>query len=514
MVSMRLNSLLIVFVGLLLFTGCQTDFVEQPTQRIDIFNDEKALEINLIMDPQLYQQMMSERHSGKTLLTPDAPLPDNPYNWYPADVEINGIRINHVGVRNRGFMGSLYSSDPRFKLQLDRYIPGQNFFGVKDITVSNSAGDVLRFRTHLIYDLFEAAGYPAPRSTVAYVSINGQFLGVSVNVEPIKKPFLMRCFGNDEGSLYEGEKYADFLPNRLNRFESKTTHTDRTKDPIKELARVLEMPDDQLVDELSQVLDIERYLTFLAVNYIGNNSDSYNDAQNNFYVYFDPDDGNKATLIPWGADKAFGDYNRPFSNLLQAEIPRRISRIPQLNVKMEQELLRVINEVWNEEEIIKKIDRYSELVLSSGVSIDHFNQQVEALKAWVRERDDQVRVVVSLGVGEGADSSSTSLQMVEVKTQQAKERYVGDKTYDKDYSNKEDWEWDKTTGETKEKTWDKTVDKAWDGKKAPVESTVGQQPKETLKDTSSGIPENNRGMYYLGIIFLAALMIGFVKFIR
>ncbi|MEA1885545.1 MAG: CotH kinase family protein [Thermotogota bacterium] len=511
---MRLNSLLMILVGVLLFSGCQTEMMEQSTQRIDIYNDEKALEINLIMDPQLYQQMMSEKHTGEILVNPDAPLPDNPYNWYPADVEINGIRINHVGMRNRGFMGSLYSSDPRFKLQLDRYIPGQNFFGIKDITVSNSAGDVIRFRTHLIYDLYEAAGYPAPRSTVAYVSLNGQFLGVSVNVEPIKKPFLMRCFGNDEGSLYEGEKYADFLLDRLNRFESKTSHTDRTKDPIKQLARVLEMPDDQLVDELSQVLDIERYLTFLAVNYIGNNSDSYNDAQNNFYLYFDPDDGNKATLIPWGADKGFGDYNSPFSNHLQAEIPRRISRIPQLNKKMEQELLRVVNEVWNEEEIIKKIDRYSELVQTSGVSIDHFNQQVEALKAWVIQRNDQVREVVSLGVGEGADPSTTYMQMVEVKTQQAKEKYSGDKTFDKEFTAQEKEDWNKTTGESKEKSWDKTGDKSWNSKKAPLESPVDQQSKETLKDTTSGNPKNNRGMYYLGIIFLAALMIGFIKFIR
>jgi len=511
---MRLNALLMILVVVFFFSSCQTEFVEQPPQRIDIFSDEKPLEINLIMDPQLYRQMMREKHTGKILVNPDAPLPENPYNWYPADVEINGIRINHVGVRNRGFIGSLSSNDPRFKVQLDRYIPGQNFFGVKDITVSNSAGDLIRFRTHLVYDLFEAAGYPAPRSSVAHVSLNGQFLGVSVNIEPIKKPFLMRCFGNDEGSLYEGAKYADFLQDRLNRFEVKTSHTDINKEPIKQLVKVLEMPDDQLVDELSEVLDIDRYLTFLAVNYIANNSDAYNDAQNNFYVYFDPDDGNKATLIPWGADKAFGNYNIPFSNHLQAEIPRRISRIPQLQEKMEQELLRVINEVWNEEEIINKIDSYSELVQSSGVSIDNFTQQVESLKAWVRQRYDQIRKTLSLGAGEGADSSTTSLQMVEVKTQQAKEKYGGDKTFEKDYTNKEDWEWDKKAGETKEKTWDKTVDKSWDGKKAPIESTVNQQSKETLKEASAVIGENSRDIYYLGIIFLASVLMVFIKIIR
>src|SRR6056297_498881 len=506
MVSMRLNALLMILVVVFFFNSCQTEFVEQSPQRIDIFNDEKALEINLIMDPQLYLQMMREKHTGKTLVNPDAPLPENPYNWYPADVEINGIRINHIGVRNRGFMGSLYSSEPPFKLQLDRYIPGQNFFSVKDITVSNSAGDIIRFRTHLVYDLFEAAGFPAPRSSVAYVSLNGQFLGVSVNIEPIKKPFLMRCFGNDEGSLYEGAKYADFLQDRLNRFESKTSHTDINKEPIKQLVKVLEMPDDQLVDELSQVLDIDRYLTFLAVNYIANNSDAYNDAQNNFYVYFNPDDKNKATLIPWGADKGFGNYNIPFFNHFQAEIPRRISRIPQLNEKMEQELLRVINEVWVEEEIINKIDSYSELVQSSGVSIVNFSQQVESLKAWVRQRGDQVRKALSLGAGEGADSSTTSMQMVEVKTQQAKEKYGGDKTFEKDYTNKEDWEWDKKAGETKEKTWDKS----WDGKRALMESTVNQQSKETLKDTSAVIGENSRDIYYLGIIFLASVLMVFI----
>ncbi|HRW34740.1 MAG TPA: CotH kinase family protein, partial [Thermotogota bacterium] len=278
------------------------------------------------------------------------------------------------------------------------------------------------------------------------------------------------------------------------------------KEPLKQLTSVLELPDDQLVDELSVVLDIDRYLTFLAVNYIANNSDAYNDAQNNFYVYFNPDDKNKATLIPWGVDKAFGNYNIPFSNHLQAEIPRLISRIPQLQEKMEQELLRVINEVWDEEEIINKIDNYSELVQSSGVSIVNFSQQVEALKAWVRQRDDQVRKTLSLDIGMGSESSTTSKQMINVKTKQAKEKYGEDKTFEKAYTNKEDWEWDKKVGETKEKTWD--------GKKALMESTVNQQSKEPLKDTSAVIVENSREIYYLGIIFLASVLMVFIKIIR
>ena len=65
----------------------------------------------------------------------------------------------------------------------------------------------------------------APRCSFANVTVNGIHRGVYTNIEPIKKPFLMRVFGNDAGDLYEGT-VADLSDGNLIRLQKKTNEDD------------------------------------------------------------------------------------------------------------------------------------------------------------------------------------------------------------------------------------------------------------------------------------------------
>ena len=80
-----------------------------------------------------------------------------------------------------------------------------------------------------VSDLLElgVAGLPAPRCNMARVSMNGDDLGIYVNVEPVKKKFLRENFSDDEGDLYEGT-ITDFTRAWYSTFESKTDETDET----------------------------------------------------------------------------------------------------------------------------------------------------------------------------------------------------------------------------------------------------------------------------------------------
>ena len=70
------------------------------------------------------------------------------------------------------------------------------------------------------YALFSVAGSPAPRCAYAKLTVNGTSLGIYSHVERIHRPLLKRAFGNDNGTLYEGQ-VVGFFPDWEGSFEHK-----------------------------------------------------------------------------------------------------------------------------------------------------------------------------------------------------------------------------------------------------------------------------------------------------
>ena len=48
-----------------------------------------------------------------------------PFNWYPADVTVDGVRVEQVGIRKKGLIGSLSTDKPSLKIKFDKYVEGQ-----------------------------------------------------------------------------------------------------------------------------------------------------------------------------------------------------------------------------------------------------------------------------------------------------------------------------------------------------------------------------------------------------
>ena len=76
--------------------------------------------------------------------------------------------------------------------------------GLTRFTLNNAKQDPSYVNQCIGYDLFRAAGVPAPRCNFANVTVNGENLGLYVHVESVKKPYLRQYFASDEGNLYEG----------------------------------------------------------------------------------------------------------------------------------------------------------------------------------------------------------------------------------------------------------------------------------------------------------------------
>ena len=84
---------------------------------------------------------------------------------------VDGVALSDVGLRKKGFLGSLDDNKPSLKISLDEYIE-QDLLGTHDITLNNAKQDPSYLNQCLGYATFAAAGVPASRCNFAHVTVN------------------------------------------------------------------------------------------------------------------------------------------------------------------------------------------------------------------------------------------------------------------------------------------------------------------------------------------------------
>lgn len=383
------------------------------------FADNHLLCINIDMDAQDFERMRNESRFGPSIQEDegaavmgilleylnqcDVPFPSE-FNWYSANIQVDGESLNNVGIRKKGFLGSIFSPAPAIKVTTNRFTAGQTFGNTFDLTLNNNAEDPTRIKSCLSYTFFQWANYPAPRCNLANVSINNEALGIYAHLETMDEQFLNRAFGNANGHLYEGQ-LADFVADWLPRWDAKTATTNAYGTPLLDIANALESSDAGLVDALEPHLNLDRFITFWALEYLLQHHDGYTANRNNFYVYIDPADGNRATLIPWGMNYTRFDEGKQLSSYLSSELPRRLSKLPEIKERFGAELQRLLDDVWDEAALLALIDGF-EVQVRTGQSDPDYDWKVQELRDWVLERRAIVQASIDAGLPNGEDEFS------------------------------------------------------------------------------------------------------------
>lgn len=325
----------------------------------------------------------------------DAPEP-SPYNWQEATVSLDGVPFERVGLRKKGFFGSLDSDRPSLLLDLDRNIDTQSWHTLARLTLNNNKQDDSALRTCLAYEVFRAAGVPAPRCGYAHVTVNGRDLGIYTHVEAIRKSFLRLRFGDDNGWLYEGT-LSDFREPYDGTFEQKTNESTPYRGPIDRLAAAAAVPDDQLIAALEAQMDLEGFYRFWAAEVLTAHWDGYTGDTNNFYVYA-PEGDERLRFIPWGPDGTFRDTYllfedayAPPSVFATGVIARRLYLHPEAQARYRSELRRLLDTAWNEEALTAKI------AADSARIAPYLTEEQAALQA-----DDRAQVLAFIADQRGA----------------------------------------------------------------------------------------------------------------
>lgn len=228
--------------------------------------------------------------------------------YVPATLREGTNVLHEVGVRLKGRTGSFRSLDdkPAFTVNCDQFVPAQRFLGLSKIHLNNSVEDPSFLNEKLGGELFRAAGVPAPRVSHALVELNGRRLGLYVLKEGFAEEFLARHFERADGELYDPGAGGDItsLPrHRESRAPGEAT--------LQRLASAAQDPDEtNRWRRLNGVLDVDRFLSFLAMEVLSGHRDGYCLAQNNYRLYRDPL-ADKFVFLPAGMDQLFGRADLP-----------------------------------------------------------------------------------------------------------------------------------------------------------------------------------------------------------
>lgn len=282
-----------------------------------------------------------------------------------ARVSVDGETYEEVAVRKKGFVGSLSTLRPSLKVNFGTFVDGQTHSGMKRMTLNNNKSDPSNTHQCMAYDLFAQAGAIAPRCNFARVRVNGVDLGVYSHIESIKKPMLRRHFEDDGGNLYEGQG-ADFSANRVDLMELKTNEAENDRSDLDAVVAALESDDDALLDTLGEVVDIDAFLTFWAMEVMVGHWDSYSGGSNNYLTYDDPTSG-RFFFIPWGTDGAFSQ-TRPFSGenrdvavLARGRVANRLYGHPRGRAMYFARVAELFERLWDEGSLLAEVDRIAAL---------------------------------------------------------------------------------------------------------------------------------------------------------
>lgn len=320
----------------------------------------------------------------------------------PATVLEGGRVFSNVAVHLKGALGSFRGVDdkPGLILNFHSLAPGQRFHGLRKILLNNSVQDPSYLNEKLAGELFRAAGVPAPRTSHALVELNGRKLGLYVLKEGFTKDFLGLYFAKTDGNLYDLNHTFYDLGNgsdlkqrfRLDDGEEPEPHTD-----LAELIAGCQQKDlAQRWAKLEASLDLDLFISFMAMEIITCHCDGYSTYGHNFRLYHDPE-SRGLVFIPNDLDRMFKECR---TSLLQpgfsALVSKAMVETPQGRQRYTERCAWLATNVFNLEKLTNQVNELSDrlrpaLASLRPESVKTFDAEVNQVRERLRRRAEAIQ---------------------------------------------------------------------------------------------------------------------------
>lgn len=304
-----------------------------------------------------------------------------------------GTTYTNVFLNLKGSAGSFRHFDDKPALTLDfaKGVKGRTFRGYPKISLNNSAQDDSYICEIISREMFEAAGVPATRASHATVLINGRDLGLYVMTEGFGKSFLRRHFKDVSGNLYDSGFCRDIDAGLdTNSGDHPEDHSD-----LKALVQAAIEPDPVLRRErLEKVLDLERFMTFLALESLTCHWDGYSMNRNNYRVFSDHETG-KMVFIPHGMDQMFGIRRAsPQSGILppvRSLLSYSVMTLPGMEMELVRRIAELRHKLLEPSEVVPRVQEISDSLRPTLAAygkdfVERHDRAVDELITRIQER--------------------------------------------------------------------------------------------------------------------------------
>ncbi len=235
--------------------------------------------------------------------------------YHRANITINGETVNNVAIRTKGntSLTSVANSDSdrySFKVDFDYYTDGGNYYGMKKLCLNNNYADDSNMREYIAYKIMGELGLPTVGCGYSHITVNGEEWGLYLAVEPVDEVFLQTRFADASGDLYKPEGMdgtgADLVyrGDDISEYTALNLKTNLETSEGTEIIALMKALESG--EGLTDVLDVENVLKYIAANVALANFDSYlGGTTHNYYLY---EENGVFSVIPWDLNLAFGGF--------------------------------------------------------------------------------------------------------------------------------------------------------------------------------------------------------------
>jgi spore coat protein H len=302
--------------------------------------------------------------------------------------------IRDVGVHLKGAAGSFRGQDdhPALSVSFDRFVPDQRWEGLPKVHLNNSVQDGSYLTENICGELFRQSGVPAARACNVRVTLNKRDLGIYVLKEGFDKTFLRQYYHNAKGNLYDG----GFCHDITEKLDKMSGDASRDQPEIKALVAAAEEGDlKRRFQKLDELLDMDRFLSFCAMEVMTWDWDGYVLKPNNYRLYRDPD-SKKIAFFPHGMDQMFWEPTGPLRPGMNGLVARALVETPEGRRRYRERMTELTTNVFRLEAITNRIAAYAAPIRAALGEKDpnaarEYDGQVQRIRDLVTAREAFLR---------------------------------------------------------------------------------------------------------------------------
>ena len=313
------------------------------------------------------------------------------WNYLMVGAFFDGEFIDSIGLRMKCGDVSCSVIKPSLKLDMNEFVSGKKYDGLKKINVDNCLHDPSLIREKIGYDLFGNIGESSRRTSFVNVVLDGEEYGTYVYIEQINKDYVKRCYGNKDGNLFKfnGRGMLKLVGNNeeedyTHEVDLKTNETENDwSDLLLLIDKVNNTAENQFQDTISKYINVDAVLTYLAVaNYMVYTDNLFSGGNNGYWYHNTETD--KWEIIPHDLDLTFladdnilgynySPENTQFINPINfnSKYPgvfTRILQVPEFENTYYEKCCQLSQQLGHRDSLKARVDFYKTILENAGLT--------------------------------------------------------------------------------------------------------------------------------------------------